>query len=671
MKISLDWLSDYVEIESGPERVAEVLSEVGFACEGMETHGDDTVIDLEVTSNRGDCLGHIGIARELAAATGKALRLPVVELEESQRDVGELASVEIEAPELCGRYTARIVEGVSIGPGPGWMARRLEAVGMRSVNNVVDATNYAMMETGQPPHAFDYAKIADGRIIVRRARRGERLVSIDQTKCDLSEQMLVIADARGPVAVAGVMGGLDTEVSDRTSSILLEDAHFEAVSIRATSRALGLSSEAAFRFERGIDIEAVEWASRRTCQLIAQVAGGKVARGVVDVYPGRPAAKEVRLRLGRLKLLLGVEIAAEEVARILEVLGFGPRVEGEVVVCSVPSWRGDVYREVDLIEEVARHHGYDKIPTKRRIEIEVAGVDRRQRIGETVSRYLNACGYYETVNVTFVDSVTAGLFGVDKDKGHLAVKDESRKSANLLRKTLIGSLLGVLKTNLNAKNRPCRVFEIAAAFLPVGEEGALPVEETRVGLVCDGQLRELGGVVEGLLRSINRQAEVRVVPAELAWAETGGEVVVDGEAVGVLGTVGEAVRRRFDFEGLIPCAAELSFDKLLALVDEEITVKPIPRFPAIERDLSVIVDEAVRWSQIIEAVRAEAAPELEQVRFVGIYRGKGIPAGRKSVTLSLRFRDEDGTLRHEAVDEFERAIVASLERQVKGQLRTV
>ncbi|GAH67659.1 unnamed protein product, partial [marine sediment metagenome] len=268
------------------------------------------------------------------------------------------------------------------GPSPDWLRRRLEAVGLRSVNNVVDATNYAMMETGQPPHAFDYAKIADGKIIVRKTIAGERLTSIDGTQCDLNTDMLVIADAQGPVAVAGVMGGLDTEVSETTTTILLEDAYFDPVSVRTTSRRLALPSEAAFRFERTVDIEMVDWASKRTAQLITQVAGGKVAKGVVDIYPKKLEQKEVTLRLSRLSRLLGIEVPCEEVLRILSALSFKPKVEDDLIMCSVPSWRSDVYREVDLIEEVARVYGYNKVPTERKIKIEVVPVDTRQKLIE-------------------------------------------------------------------------------------------------------------------------------------------------------------------------------------------------------------------------------------------------------------------------------------------------
>jgi phenylalanyl-tRNA synthetase beta chain len=671
MKISLNWLNDYIEIGLDTEEIAETLSDLGLPCEGIEHLDNDVVIDVEVTSNRGDCLSLLGIARELAAATGTELKTPEVVPDESDKDVAEFAAVEIAEPELCGRYTARIIEGVKTGPSPDWLRKRVEAVGLRSVNNVVDATNYAMMETGQPPHAFDYDKITDGKIIVRKAAAGERIVSIDGTTCELNPNMLIIADPNGPVAIAGVMGGLDTEVSDATTTILLEDAYFDPVSIRTTSRKLALPSEAAYRFERIVDIERIDWASKRTAQLITHAAGGKVAKGIVDIYPKKPVQKEVTLRLSRLSSLLGIEIPSEEVIRVLSALSFKPQSKNGLIVCSVPSWRSDIYREVDLIEEVVRIYGYNKVPTENKISIEVIPADTRQKMVNSIGTYLNGCGFYETINVAFVDAATAGLFTDEDTKKHLGVKDASRKTANLLRQNLIGSLLAVLKTNVNAGNLPCRIFEIADTYVPVSKKGKLPVEKTKLALVCDSDLRDLRGVIEGLVQSIDRNAELEFVPDDIIWAETCARILINGQVSGVAGIVGRAVTEKLDFTDLSPSAAELDFETLLALQGEGIKVKPIPRFPAIQRDLSIIVDEKVRWADIIEAVKQKTTPELENIQFVGIYRGEGISSGKKSVTLSLRFRDEDGTLTHETVDRFQADIVKNLNKSVGAELRTV
>jgi phenylalanyl-tRNA synthetase beta chain len=328
-----------------------------------------------------------------------------------------------------------------------------------------------------------------------------------------------------------------------------------------------------------------------------------------------------------------------------------------------------VYREVDLIEEVARIHGYSSIPTEEKISIEVVPVNERQKMIDSVDKYLNGCGFYETINVSFTDNSTADIFKEKTDE-YLAVKDESRKSANILRQTPIGSLLEVLKTNLNVKNSPCRIYEIAETFVPAsGQVGGLPVEKTKLALACDGDLRELGGVIEGLINNISRDVQVAIVPADLKWAQTGAQILVNSQSIGTVGIVGGDVKKKFDFKEMSPCAVELDFEFLLNLNRNEFEVKPIPRFPAVQRDLSIVVDEAVCWADIIKVVRSSAPGELEGINFVGIYRGKGIPANRKSVTLSLLFRDEQGTLTHETVDKFQADIVNELTRSVNAVLR--
>lgn len=670
MKILLSWLSDYVEVSESAEKIAQILSDLGLGCEGIEHLGDDSVIDFEVTSNRGDCLSYIGVARELAAATGKQLKLPAIELAESQKSASELVGVEIEDADLCGRYTARIIEGVKVGTSPDWMRKRLEAVGMRSVSNVVDATNYAMLETGQPPHAFDYKKIKEGKIIVRRAKAGETIVSIDGTKCELTDDMLVIADAKEPVGVAGVMGGLYTEVGADTDTILLEDAYFNPVTIRNTSRRLNLPSEAAFRFERIVDIENIDWASKRTAQLIVQAAGGKVAKGLVDVYPKKPERKKVSLRPDRINKLLGIEVATDDMIRILSALSFNPEIKADFIECGVPSWRADIYREADLIEEVARVYGYNKIPTEEKINIVVTPVDKRQKLGQVVGKYLNGCGYYETISVTFVADNIAELFSASREDEQLAVRDEFRKSVNLLRQNLIGSLLGVVKTNLNFKNTPCRVFEIADTFVPRGKVG-LPIEKTRLALACDGEFRELKGVIDGLIKALNRNAEIVFTNADLTWAQAATLISVNGKTIGTAGVVSDKVKDKFDFTDVQVCAAEMDLIELEALQTEAVKFAPIPRFPAVERDLSVVINEQVIWADIAGAIEKTAPTELEEVRFVGVYRGKSIPGRKKSVTFTLRFRDEQGTLTHEAVDVFQKDIVMELKKAIGAELRAV
>jgi phenylalanyl-tRNA synthetase beta chain len=669
MKVLLSWLRDYVDIELSAQEVAEILSNRGFPYEGIEQLEGDAVIDVEVTSNRGDCLGYIGVARELAAATGKELKLPKVELEESSKPASEFASVEINEPQLCRRYTARIIEGVKVAPTPDWMRKRLEAIGMRSVNNVVDATNYAMMETGQPPHAFDYKRLFGGKIIVRKAQAGEQIISIDGSKCELTPDMLVIADSKYPVAVAGVMGGLDTEVNDATTTVLLEDAFFSPLSVRTTSRDLSLPSEAAFRFCRIVDIENIDWASKRTAQLMIQVSGGKAAKGVVDAYPAKPKPKQATLRLARLKKLLGIEVPKDTVIQILTRLGFSPNCVNEQITCSVPTWRSDVYREADLIEEVARVYGYDKIPTENAITIEVSPTDTRKKTIDSLGTYLTGCGYYETVTISFIDSRDAELFAQNEDKRHLSVKDVTRTGTNLLRQSVLPSLLGVIKTNHNVGNTPCRVFEIADTYIPT-QAGKLPVEKTRLAIASDGDFRDIKGVVDGLLKTIAADAVIKFEPTEINWAQAGVKVIANNKQVGLVGMASQQVLDRFDFKHTTICGAELDLEQLLALRAGSIKVKQLPKFPAIKRDLSLIVNEDAVWADIETAVNKKAPAELEELQFVDIFRGKSIPQGKKSVTLSLWFRDADGTLTHEAVDSFEKAILTELTSSLGAVLRT-
>lgn len=669
MKISMEWLSDYVDVGCSAQQVGDILSERGFPIESIERAGDDTVLDVEVTSNRGDCLSFIGVAREVASALGKELKLPKFEMTEGDKSVEEFVKVSIAAPQLCHRYTARIIEGVKVGPSPEWMKKRLEAIGVRSVNNVVDATNYAMMETGQPPHAFDYDKLQGKEIKVRKGVKPEILISIDGTKCELDESMLIIADANVPVAIAGVMGGVDTEVSNATTTILLEDAHFEPVTVRTTGRKLVINSEASFRFARHVDTEMIEWASQRTADLIVQVAGGVIVKGVADEYPVREESQTVAMRFSRAKKLLGIEIPKDEIVKIFASLGFNPEVKGDdMVVVTPPTWRHDLYREVDLIEEAARCYGYDRIPTENKINISVAPVDDRQKLSSQIRTCLNGAGYFETVNVTFVDEAAAGLFCDSGVEGHLSVKDDS-KSAALLRQNLIGSLLGVLAYNINAKNFPCRVYELADTFKP--SEGVLPDERCKLGMVSDSDPQQMRGAIEGLVKAIDKEASFEIRPVENIWAKAAGQIVVNSNVVGEYGVVSDKVAKHFGIEDVQACAAELDFQMLTEISGRISPVKAIPKYPAITRDLSLILDESVRWSDIVSIVDQDSVKELEDVNFVGIYRGKPIPDGKKSLTLSLRFRDEDGTLRHETVDGFEKQILEKLCSKLGAELRRI
>ncbi|MBN1437346.1 MAG: phenylalanine--tRNA ligase subunit beta [Sedimentisphaerales bacterium] len=671
MQISLEWLRQYVDYNDGAEQLSDLLTRAGFEVEEVEAVGDDWVLSIEITSNRPDCLGHIGIAREVAAVTGAELKLPSVDYAEAGKDVTEWTSVANEAEDLCGRYTARVIDGVKVGASPDWMVRRLAAVGIRSINNVVDITNYVMMEVGQPLHSFDYEQLAGGKIIVRRAKQGEKMEMIDHSMVELTDKMLVIADAEKPVALAGVMGGVNSEVADTTKTILMESAHFEPLSVRSTSRALTLGSESSFRFERTVDIVTADWASRRATALLVELADGKAAPGVIDVWPTRWEELEVTMRLARLERLLGIKVPDDEVMEILTGLGLQPRLADGVVTCIRPSWRSDITREPDLIEEVIRIYGFENIPTEENITITVTTPDAYQRTRANVTNTLLGCGYYETISVGFIDDGHIGLFAAEGYEP-VRVKDFTRKSNNALRHSLLPALMAARQRNQAVGNGHCDFYELAAVHEP-DSGNVLPKETISLGLLTDGSFQELRGVIEAIVSGLDKHATVSCEPTDdLVWAADGcGAVVkVNGQAIGTAGKMSEKILKAFDLENDV-CGAEIRFAELIPLESNETKLEPLARFPGITRDLSLVLDESVAWAQVEKVVREQKVADLRQLEFVDIYRGKGIEKGMKSLTLSMMFRRGEETLTHEQVDEQEKVILGALEKELGATLRTL
>lgn len=670
MKISLEWLREYVDYTGSVERLVEIFTHVGLPVEEVCQVGADWMLNVEVTSNRPDCLGHIGLAREVAAVTGAALRLPEVALAESGKPVDQWASVEDAEPALCGRYTARIIDGIKVAPSPEWLRRRLETIGLRPISNVVDVTNYVMMEIGQPLHSFDYHKLGGGKIIVRRARQGEQMVSIDHSKLALSDRMLVIADEREPVAIAGIMGGLASEVADTTRTVLLESAHFEPLSVRTTSRGLTLGSDSAYRFERNVDDIMTEWASRRAAALLAELTGGKVAPGVIDLWPARHDLQQVSLRLARLKQVLGFDIAVDRVVEILGRLGFAPRqTDAGTITCTIPSWRSrDVSREADLIEDVIRIHGYEHVPIKPKIQITVKTADAIQKTRASVTAVLTGSGFYETVSVGFVEDKYGRLFA-EEGFEPLRVTHTSRKQANALRASVLPSLMESQKRNQDAGNKQCELFELAAVHRSAGPE-KLPQETLMLGLAGACDFRTLRGTLEEMIRRLDRNAALLCQPTEVLWAagQTGAVLSLEGQCLGYAGLAGEPVMKAYDMDHPI-VLAEIRFEALLNLQGRAFKLTPMPRFPGIVRDVSLVLDEAVCWSDIEKVIVAMAIGELHRLEFVDIYRGKGIDAGQKSLTLSVEFRRAEGTLTHEEVDQYMQAILKEAQSKLHAQLR--
>lgn len=663
MNVSYNWLKDYCDFDAPIERLVEMLTTAGLEVEAYEQVGNDYCIELEITSNRPDLLGTIGIAREISAITRKPLRKPPVDFKTDPRPAGEWTSVEVPAPDLCPRYTARIISGVTVGPSPAWLAERLEAVGLRPINNVVDITNYVLMETSQPLHAFDYDTLAEHRIIVRRASPGEVITTIDEEERRLTGDNLVIADANRPIAVAGVMGGADTEVGAGARNVLLESAVFDPISIRRTSRGTGLSTDASYRFERGVDPIGAEWASRRAAAMIAEICGGKVAEGLIDINVIDLKPTKVVLRVPQIRRLLGVDISAATAAEILSLLEFEvlSKTDGAIEV-AVPSFRqADVSREPDLIEEVARIYGYDNVPLKSSMTVEIGPMSKFERCERLVRDVLTGCGFNEAISSSFMTPAMAAT--VSLWPGEIVkLANPLRAEESALRPCLMPSLLHI--KSINRAVPRCEMFELGKVFL-----GPM-VEKMDVAIIEEDGFYELKGVVELLLDRFGLAGRCSMEPAEVPFFKKGRGVKVacNGKDIGFFGEMADEVEARFDLKQPI-WMAELDFDAIVELAVLERHSKEIPKYPAVDRELAFVVDETSTWREIVECINSLPEPLRESVTYLNTYRGKQIKAGKKSVAFALLYRSPDRTLTSEEVNEAQERLIERLENTLGAKQR--
>jgi len=666
MKISLEWLSEYLPGPLDAKELGERLTHAGLPVEVIEQVGDDTVIDVEVTSNRSDCLSYLGVARELSALLGRPFNDVSTKAPEAASPAAAAAKVQIEAPGLCPHYIARVLKNVRIAPSPAWMQRRLSAIGVRPINNVVDVTNYVLFEMGQPLHAFDYDKLAGHSIIVRQARLGEKITSIDGHERRLESDMLVIADAQRPVALAGVMGGKDTEVSEATTNVLLEAARFDPLSIRKTARSLAMKSDSSYRFERRLDPTLPARASLRAAQLILQTAGGELLSGSVIAGADGYEPKRLTLRHARLAQVLGITFTPDEVMAALTRLHMAPLQKGEVYEVLVPSNRLDLAIEVDLVEEVARVIGYDRVPVREEISIRLTPPEPHLRAMEVLRQSLIASGYYESITFTWVSDAARDVFTPREAKCLLRADARIRKAEAHLRPSIIPGLLESVARNENVGNGQVKLFETGSVFWC--DTASAVVEKRKVALVGSDDIREVRGAVETLLGKLDRARAVRVVPADFPGYEKGaaGRVEWGSEAVGVIGKVDAAVADRLTVRSR-PCAAELDLPALITGCQHVPQLSHLPRFPAVRRDLSLIVREQTRYEQLESLIKGLSLPQLETVEYVTTYRGKPLEKGQKSVTLTLVFRSPDETLKSEAVE----AAVQKATEQARSTLGAV
>jgi phenylalanyl-tRNA synthetase beta chain len=674
MLVSREWLSQYVRLDMPLEELTERLTMSGLNLEGVQPFGDDTVIDLEVTSNRPDCLGHLGVAREISVLFDRPLHVPAAQPVAVSEPVGRAVAVRIECPDLCGQYHARVIRGVRVGPSPQWLQRRLQAVGVACINNVVDITNYVLLECGQPLHAFDYDRLRGREIVVRRARPAETIRAINQRDYTLTPEMCVIADAERPVAVAGVMGGLDTEITAATRNVLIEAAAFAPLAIRNTARKLDLHSPSSYRFERALDLNGPDWASRRCCELILEVAGGELLEGSVTAGETPPKSGPVIvLRHARFQKVLGIDIPMDVVARVLQQLGLQPAapVQAAASTWIAPTFRRDLTREIDLIEEVARIYGYDKFPHDVVVPLCASAKSQRERVIDRIGDTLAALGFYEAVTLSFTTEEERQWFQPRGELPVLAVEHSSRKQENLLRQSLIPSLLAARRGNERHGNFQAQLFEIAKVFWKA--DPSRPETETEpwmVGLVTGRSFHELKGVVETLVQRIAPRAELSVRESDVAQFTPGrgAEVLLDGHFWGWMGELARSVAETIDLRDTV-CVAELALAPLEALANFVPRVAPLPEFPAIVRDLNLVLDEGVAWASLERVVRQSAGPLLEAVAFSGQYRGRQIGEQQKSYLLTLTFRAPDRTLTSDEVDAAQRGIIAAVERELGGKLR--
>lgn len=623
----------------------------------------DTVLDVSITPNRADCLSMIGIAREVAAITGKKIKMPAGEVCESAEDINSITSVKIIDSDLCPRYTARMIKDVAIGPSPVWMKTRLEAVGLRSINNVVDVTNFVMLEMGQPLHSFDFRFLEEGRIVVRKSVQDEEFVSLDGKARKLEADTLLICDGVKPVAIGGIMGGLNSEVKDDTRSVFLESAYFNPSSIRRSARRLAMPTDAAFRFERGIDPEGVLAALNRAAGLIADLSGGKVCKNFIDEYPAKvPAAANIPLALSRVNAVIGTAIEGSEVIRILQSIGMEVKENepGKYLV-TPPTYRVDITREIDLIEEVARLYGYDRVPvTLPDVAVTEMAAIPRLDLEERIRTVLTGNGYNEVINYSFISPQSVDYLGLienDERRRLVHIKNPLVEDQAVMRTTMIFALLDSLKKNANNGCFNLKLFEMGRIFLNCGA-GKLPAERNVLAGLLSGTIGEdlwnyrqnvdfydVKGCIDNLFSDL-KTGDCRYVaenPEPFLHPGKSANIYLNDSKVGYLGEVHPDVKDRMDLK-VNSYVFEINLDMLVNHIAGEVTYKEISKYPAVARDVAFVVYSGVQADYMLDIVLRQKEDLLENVGIFDIYAGKGLPDGTKSLGLRFSYRSPDKTL---------------------------
>jgi phenylalanyl-tRNA synthetase beta chain len=669
MIVSWNWLKDYVPLKMDVAELEHRLAMSGLNHESTETVGDDLAIDLEVTSNRPDCLGHLGVAREVSVLWDSPLHAPDPQPPAGGPDVEDLAKVSIACPEMCSRYIARVLREVTIGPSPPWLVERLRTLGLESVNNVVDVSNYVMFESGQPLHVFDLDRLEGPEINVRAAQAGEAFEAINHRSYTLDPDTCVIADARRPVALAGVMGGVDSEVHHKTTNLLIESAQFAPLSIRTTARKLGLHSPSSYRFERGVDPAAVDWASRRCCQLILELAGGQLAGGALDA--GRPVEPRapLTLRLSQLPRVLGIDVPADTVRRILTALGNQEvRFSGQAVEVIPPTWRSDLTREIDLVEEVARIHGYDEIPEDVGVPMAPSHRSDFDRVVQKVRSGLMAAGFDESITISVVPEQWCHALQFWTQAEPLRCSTPMLKGADRVRQSLVPSLLESRRLNESVNNDPIELFETARVYLP--QAASLPDEPMMLAATSGQGFYFLKGVLEACLEMLHVRHTLQISPCDLPLLEPNKQcrLQLGDHLLGYLGEVSAGGLKQFGLRGAAS-VLEVNLQALLASAELVPQQQPLSDYPAISRDLNLIVDESLQWAQLESTIRQAAGELLESLQFQEVYRDtKKDGAGKKRLLYSITLRSPERTLTNEEADEIRDRVISACSEQHQAVL---
>ena len=639
-------------------------------------NADDHVVEFEITPNRPDCLSVIGLAREVSATFDAPLTLhqPVVK-GGANGSLVELLDVETPAADLVPRYTARMVRNVKIAPSPKWMRERLRSMGVRPINNIVDITNYVMLEYGQPMHAFDYRYVKGGKIIVRRAEEREKLTTLDGKEHVLTASHLVIADETRAVGLAGIMGGENSEIVDDTTDVVFESACFDGTCIRKGALALGMRTEASAKFEKGLDPLNTLPAVERACELVELLGAGEVVDGVIDILNFVPQPTVLKLEPEKINALLGTDIAAGEMVSILKKLDF--QVEGDQV--TVPSWRGDVLRMADLAEEVARFHGYNNIPTTlMRGETTLGGYSDEQKLENRLGEVCRACGYDKIITYSFISPACYDKIRWPEDyaqRKSFQILNPLGEDTSIMRTTTLPSMLEILTRNWNYRNKSAKLYELARVYLPGGEDG-LANEAKVLTLGAYGEDMDfyaMKGVVEAVLKDI-RAADVHFegptgAPSDASWHPGRCATVWSGsDCIGIFGQIHPLVARSYGVDGELYCA-ELSFDELLNARGADPEYVPLPKFPAVTRDIAVVCDNTVTVGQLEDCINRGAKGLLKEVELFDIYTGAPIPEGKKSVAFNLTLRSDDRSLTAAEADEDVKSVLELLEKELGAVLR--